>query len=57
MSADLSHLAETINGLHVNCPERSPSILSDDELKGSRTHRQRSTRGRSQPFFIGVAGM
>jgi hypothetical protein len=55
MSKDFSHVSEAINGLHIKCPDDSPSRFSDEDPKGSRTHRQRA-RGRSQPFFIGVAG-
>ncbi|EIE19251.1 putative uracil phosphoribosyl transferase [Coccomyxa subellipsoidea C-169] len=57
MTSSIGKITETVNGLHITCPNGGSLDLSDtEELRGSRSSRQRSTRGRAQPFFIGVAG-
>lgn len=57
MATNAAKIAETVNGLHITCPNGSVFESEAEEPKGSRSSRQRSTRGRTEPFFIGVAGL
>ncbi|BDA43816.1 Uridine kinase-like protein 4 [Coccomyxa sp. Obi] len=56
MATTSGKIVEAVNGLHVTCPRGGSMDSEADEFRGSRSSRQRSTRGRTQPFFIGVAG-
>ena len=61
MSAEASRIAEDVKAqLHIKTQlaNGNSGYLSDNDSagRGGRSSRSRSTRGRSQPFFIGVAG-
>ncbi|CAL5221877.1 g4140 [Coccomyxa viridis] len=49
--------SSALNGLRIECPNGDlRSSWSLETPRGSKSSRSRSTRGRSQPFVIGVAG-
>ena len=61
MSAEASRVAADVKAqLHIKTQlaNGNSGYLSDNDSagRGGRSSRSRSTRGRSQPFFIGVAG-
>jgi len=61
MSKDTSKIAEDVRQhlqVKTQLSNGGSGYLSDNESggKGGRSSRSRSTRGRTQPFFIGVAG-
>ena len=61
MTAEASKVADDLKlqlQIKTQLSNGGSGYLSDNESggKGGRSSRSRSTRGRSQPFFIGVAG-